>query len=315
MVSVRFYIVLFLGGLMTNLAYTATQSIISHDHKGVLDYEQKQQRLKSSNNLSLPLEEELILLKQLDEFDLGKFLFKNKGLNGYWTSYIILYAPQKKLDHPLEQWIIHEAPTVKATQERFKIFNQQLQKNLKSNMCLASIPCGLMDDLLRLNFSNVENIKLIGIDLDDHSLILARENAANLKKNVMTSFLKKDAWDLNIQKQYDVLTSNGLNIYEPDDQKVVALYKQFYNALKPNGLLIASFLTPPPALSKESSWRNVNAENAIKQKAIFADILQVQWQAFRTENQTRAQLEKAGFKEIEIIYDSQGIFPTIIARK
>ncbi|MDP3532757.1 MAG: methyltransferase domain-containing protein [Alphaproteobacteria bacterium] len=300
---------------MTSIVYATNQPIISHDHNGVLDYEQNQQRLKSAKNLTLPLEEELILLKQLYEFDLGNFLFKNKGLNGYWTSYIILHAPQKKLDHPLENWIIHEAPTVKATQERFKIFNQQLQKNLKNNMCLASIPCGLMDDLLRLDFSNVENIKLIGIDLDDHSLTLARENADLLKKNVTTSFLKKDAWNLDIHEQYDVLTSNGLNIYEPDDQKVVALYKQFYNALKPNGLLIASFLTPPPALSKESSWRNVNAENAMKQKAIFADILQVQWQAFRTENQTRTQLEKTGFKGIEIMYDSQGMFPTIIARK
>lgn len=235
MVNLRFYMVLFFGGLMTSLAYSTNQPIISHDHNGVLDYEQNQQRLKSAKNLTLPLEEELMLLKQLYEFDLGNFLFKNKGLNGYWTSYIILHAPQRKLDHPLENWIIHEAPTVKATQERFKIFNHQLQKHLKSNMNLASIPCGLMDDLLRLDFSNVENIKLIGIDLDEHSLTLAHENAANLGKNVMTSFLKKDAWNLNIQERYDVLTSNGLNIYEPDDQKVVALYRQFLFLYSPLG--------------------------------------------------------------------------------
>jgi ubiquinone/menaquinone biosynthesis C-methylase UbiE len=172
-----------------------------------------------------------------------------------------------------------------------------------------------MDDLLRLDFSNVENICLTGIDLDDHSLTLARENAEKLKKNTTISFLKKNAWQLDIYDEYDVLTSNGLNIYEPDDAKVVELYKEFYKVLKPNGIFIGSFLTPPPSLSKESSWRNVSSENALKQKAIFADILQVQWQAFRTETQTRDQLQKAGFKNIEIIYDSQGIFPTFLAYK
>ncbi|CEO17193.1 hypothetical protein RMONA_04035 [Rickettsia monacensis] len=37
--------------------------------------------------------------------------------------------------------------------------------------------------------------------------------------------------------------------------------------------------------------------------------------SFRTEAETRKQLEKAGFQILEIIYDSQGIFPTVVARK
>ena len=65
----------------------------------------------------------------------------------------------------------------------------------------------------------------------------------------------------------------------------------------------------------ESTWRNFNPGDLKKQKAIFSDILQVQWQAFRTEAQTRAQLEEAGFKIREVIYDTQGMFPTVIAER
>ena len=36
-------------------------------------------------------------------------------------------------------------------------------------MQLASAPCGLMDDLLTLNYHNVSNIRLTGIDLDSDS--------------------------------------------------------------------------------------------------------------------------------------------------
>ena len=45
------------------------------------------------------------------------------------------------------------------------------------------------------------------------------------------------------------------------------------------------------------------------------DIIQAAWQAFRTEKQTRHQLETAGFSIVEVIYDSQGMFPTIVAKK
>ena len=134
-------------------------------------------------------------------------------------------------------------------------------------------------------------------------------------QHVSVSLIKKDAWDLGVDEQYDILTSNGLNIYEPDDKKVVALYKQFFKALKPNGTLITSFLTPPPVLSPNSSWKDYDPAAALKQKAVFVDILQVAWQSFRTEAQTREQLLQAGFTDIAIVYDKQGMFPTVIARK
>ena len=43
--------------------------------------------------------------------------------------------------------------------------------------------------------------------------------------------------------------------------------------------------------------------------------MQIGWQKFRTESQTREQLKEAGFRVLEVIYDSQGMFPTVIAAK
>ena len=48
---------------------------------------------------------------------------------------------------------------------------------------------------------------------------------------------------------------------------------------------------------------------------MFADIIKAKWQNALTENQMRHQLEQAGFNQIEILYDSQGMFPTVIAKR
>ncbi len=300
---------------MSTITAHAESNLISHsDTMPHYDLAEHQERLKASQNLVLPLEQELSLLEQINEFELGRFLLLNKGLNGYWTSYIILHGPQKQQLHPLEHWLLHHAPAVVATQQRFALFKKHLQQQMKSGMTLASVPCGLMDDLLGLDYSDHYDIKLVGIDLDENSLKLAQENVQK-HQNMAVSLIKKNAWDLEIDEQYDILTSNGLNIYEPDDKKVVALYKQFFKALKPQGILITSFLTPPPVLAPNSTWKNYDPAAALKQKAVFVDILQVAWQSFRTEEQTREQLMEAGFTDIDIIYDKQGMFPTVIARK
>ena len=297
------------------LANDHRQGLISHKRDHVeSSLSVYQERLEAKDSLALPLEEETKLLKELYAFELGRFLLEHKGLNGYWTAYIILHGPKKIGISPLERWILHRAPVVKATQERFQIFKHQLQKHLKNPMTMASIPCGLMDDLLGLDFSQTAKVALVGVDLDKNSLKLAQENAHTYAcKNA--SFLEKDAWNLGVTECYDIITSNGLNIYQSDDEKVVALYKEFHKALKKDGILITSFLTPPPALSPESPWKNYVPSDLIKQKAIFADIIQAGWQTFRTENQTRQQLEEAGFTVVEIIYDSQGMFPTVVAKK
>ena len=291
------------------------EALITHKQNDVsFDISVYREALEKKENLSLPIEEEILLLEQLAHFELGRFLLMHKGLNGYWTAYIIRQGLQQKNLHPLETWFLHRAPAVKATQERFKIFQKVLQDNLKDHVTIASIPCGLMDDLLLLDFTKTHNIRLVGIDLDADSLAHVAERCTMMSP-ADVDLIHCDAWSLDNMNEFDIITSNGLNIYEPDDEKVIALYKKFYQALKPEGLLITSFLTPPPALSSDSSWKHVIAEDALKQKAIFSDIIGVTWQAFRTEKQMREHLSKAGFYVIQVLYDSHGVFPTIVAKK
>lgn len=274
-----------------------------------------EEQLRNSKSLTLPLETELSLLHELTKFELGKFLLQNKGLNGYWTRYIIIGDHSNVKEGSLEDWILTQGPVVCATQQRFAIFQQETNKLLTSGMTLASIPCGLMDDLLSLNYAEKENIKLVGIDLDLESINLAKNNIEKYNKNVSTELKLENAWDLSASEEYDLISSNGLNIYEPNDERVIKLYQEFYDALRPNGYLVTSFLTPPPVLNPDSPWREFSMENVIKQKAIFSDILQAKWQVFRTEAQVRNQLEQVGFKVLNVIYDKQAMFPTIIAQK
>jgi SAM-dependent methyltransferase len=269
---------------------------------------------KRSENLALPLEDEKKLLTMLFEFELGRFLLKNKGLDGYWTSYIISNSFGKKGSHPLEDWILNKAPVVLATRERFGIFQKLIGSHIKKGAAFASIPCGVMDDLLTLDPLQKENLQLVGIDLDGNSLKKAQENSKNLH-NGEAIFLKKDAWNLGLFEEFDLITSNGINIYEPDEEKTILLYREFYKALRPNGILITSFLTPPPSVSKNSTWKNFSKEDLLKQKAVFGDIIQAHWQVFRTEKEVVKHLEKSGFKVLKIVYDSQGMFPTIVAQK
>lgn len=249
-------------------------------------------------------------LELLKEFELGKFLLEKQALNGYWTDYVVNKGYGNAANE-LEDFILNRAPTALATQERYQIFKQEITSQIREGITIASIPCGIMRDLVGFNYGN--EYQIVGIDLDPESLAQAKELAK--EKGILShcQFQQLDAWNLGIHEEFDLIVSNGLNIYEPDDEKVTLLYKQFYQALKPNGVLITSFLTPPATWNLE----NVNLQDAQKQKYIFSEVITAKqkWQTFRTKEMTIAQLEKAGFVIEKIIYDKAHIFPTVVARK
>lgn len=295
----------------------ANPMLISHQKNSPLQaiVKESQERLQKAPKLTLSLEQELAMLDQLTKFELGKFLLVSKGLNGYWTQYSILKGKKKRNLHPLEYWILNHAPVFRATQQRYKIFQKAITKQLAPNTRIASIPGGLMDVLLSLDYTKTNNVEIIGIDLDPESVQQAKENVKQYGLKNKISFQTKNAWDLKLTEELDLITSNGLNIYEPNDEKVVQLYQEFYKALRPGGWLIISFLTPPPALDPNSPWINYNPEDVKKQKALFTDVIGIHWQSFRSEQKTREQLEKAGFKIQEIIYDDSKMFPTVVAQR
>jgi SAM-dependent methyltransferase len=300
---------------MKNIYPIQREEFFHSSLNGEIDLHPYEKALKEARYLTFPLEEMLALLYQLNEFDLGRSLLINRCLTGYWRAYAILHAPHMNLKHPLENWLINNAPIARATREIFKNFCNVVQKRLSNHMVLSAIPCGLMDTFLSLDYRNTSDIRLIGVDSDAETINYAKQNVAKLGFTGAVSFYQKDAWNLGEIEKYDLIINHGLNMYEYDEERLLLLYKEFHKALTPKGILIFSFLTPPPALSDESTWRDFDPKAVQKQKAIFSEILNTKWQAFRTEGQTKEYLETAGFTVADIIYDSQGMAPTVIAEK
>ncbi len=305
---------------------TASHSrLISHKtearngHVGRLQYIRS--RLRQAGNLpGATVEQQISLLEELSTFALGRFLLENRGLNAYWTHQVVTYpqgAAWALSNSDLEYRIFEKLPMVLATRERFGIFRQQVQAMLRPGLALASIPCGLMGELLLLDYDRQPDITLTGIDLDqyalDDALVLAKERGLAGRLSLHC----EDAWSCRLKNEIEILTSNGLNIYEPDDVRVKARYRSFFYALKPSGTLIASFLTPPPTLSAESPWNftEIDAESLALQHLLFVRIIEAKCSAFRTHAQTTAQLEHAGFVNIRFIDDRARMFPTVIARR
>ena len=283
--------------------------------------------IASGDKEDATVEEQLAMIDQLIRFEFGRFLLTNQGVNGFWTQYMALYPQWSKNPEnqskitAFEKWMLESLPTIRATQERFRLFQKVIQnfinKHSSRNLMLMSIPCGMMDDLLTLNFPRDRSVQLIGIDLDPNSVKGAAENAKRLGLAESAEFYQMNAWEMRVEEQCDLLTSNGLNIYEKEDDKIIELYRKFYQALKPNSLLVTSFLTPPPMLSTASPWEmdKINPKHLLGQKIIFSYILQAKWQCYRTEAQTLAQLKAAGFNNVQFIYDEYKMFPTVVAVK
>lgn len=269
---------------------------------------------------------QLELLQELTEFSFGQFLLVNQGIDGYWTHYILTHpwygrkTGKNDRDQPpseMESFLLDRAPTILATQQRFEIFLAEIQPSVVNAAVLASIPCGMMGELLYLDYKKIDDIKLVGIDYDANALQYATVLAE--KKNLahFTELVEQDAWALGFSGEFDLISSNGLNIYETDDAVVTALYKNFYNALKPQGKLVTSFLTHPPGASEHCEWDmdNIDQDDLLLQRIIFADIINAKWQCFRSTQQTQAQLSAAGFTRVRFVYDQAHMFPTVIAEK
>ncbi len=284
------------------------------------EIKQIQQRL--SKQFESDPEKRNDLLKMLDEladFELGRFFIKNKGaLSAYWTWYAILGFNNSATTSPLERFILEKAPIALATQERFSIFQTLLTKHIQSNSVVCSVPCGMMADLLTLNLpEQIKEVRFIGIDIDNTVFSLAKDLAKQMQSRFHCEFFKKDAWNLNMENTFDIITTHGLNIYEKDDSRIVALYRGLHNALKAHGKLICSALTPPPIINNESEWdfSKISQADLISSSLLFKTILEATWSNFHTSEKTCSQLKEAGFEDIEIHWDSRKMFPTFCAQK
>jgi SAM-dependent methyltransferase len=264
--------------------------------------------------------------EQLSQTELGRFLITNNGaLSGWWTYYCILGYRQSPITNPVEKFLLEEAPTVLATRERFGHF-QTVMREVIEKSChetkpikMASIPGGMAADLLTLEPTinlNRCQLQFINIDLDEAVFSLAQELAKALNCKIPLECRHEDAWKLSAREEFDLVASNGLNIYVSEREKVIALYASLLKTLKPGGTLVTSTLTPPPNRAKcEWNMRNIDQPALSRQAGIFAQILQATWSNFCTTDEMVERLTEAGFRNIKVIPDSRNMFPTFVGHK
>lgn len=306
------------------------EKLLSHNPENE-DINQTVDRLKgnirqSASKSNATIKEQENLIDQLAEFPLGIFWLQNRGTDGFWTDYMIQHQYQGRLSGSdsegrklteFEKLFLDKFPLVVATQQRAVHFTNIIQQYVKEGAVMASLPCGLMRDLLSLDFTGIENFQLVGMDLDLRSLALAEKLAEDYGLSKRVAFYQTDAWQQPFPEKFTLLTSNGLNVYEPDDRKVIELYRQLFQALVSGGILVTSSISPPPDVDPNSDWDLSCIEpDALKlQKILFSDILQFNFAGLRSAAKTKEQLESVGFEKIETIWDDARIFPTIVAHK
>lgn len=293
-------------------------------HSAITELRDKIIKRGDLNHVSV--DEQLKFIDELEQFPFGRYILERKGANAYWTDCLMAHPKTGRISglnvdgkpfSPLEDFIFNRSLITLASQERFSLFQKVTQERIREGATLASIPCGAMRDLLTLDFLQITDFKLIGVDLDPESLSLARDLAIQQKLSDRLQLILADAWDLPFQSELDLITSSGLNIYESDKQKVIELYRQFFKCLKAGGVLVLGFLTPPPQDHNDSIWnlREIPEKDLWLEKVLYQDILNLKWRNFRTPDEIIDELKQAGFSRIDVHFDRLRVFPTVLAFK
>lgn len=275
------------------------------------------------NVLGVSVESLELILKEMTKFPMGRHILMTGGANGIWTDYMISYpwvqkdvASKMLTMNRLEYFIIFECLSVVAQRELFLFAQKEAQKHVKEGCRLVSLPCGVMRDLLELDYSGVSKYSLIGVDLDLESIQAAHKLAFEEEiSNVQ--FVQDDAWKFEAEEPVDFINSIGLNVYESDRERVVELYRQFAKSLKKGGVLFTGVLTYPPGWEKKSDWilENIPEGHYEMDKIVIDDVLALHWQNYRTLEEIEEDFLGAGFSKVEIIPDRYCVFPAVIATK
>lgn len=125
----------------------------------------KQTIILSGDKPGATIAKQIEIVEELSRFPLGAFILQNRGTDGYWTDYMIQHPcqgrrsgfdPQGRPLTEFEKVFLDQFPMVVATQQRAVIFRQAIQPYVQDNAVLASLPCGLMRDLLGKSCRNSE---------------------------------------------------------------------------------------------------------------------------------------------------------------
>jgi SAM-dependent methyltransferase len=178
-----------------------------------------------------------------------------------------------------------------------------------------------MRDLLSLDYAHIrQEVRLVGLDKDQEALQGAQALAAEVQAQKLlhgtvefhaSDGLRPGLTEAGIRRAFDLVTSNGLNIYLNDDQ-CATFYRHVHEALKPGGTFITSHIVP----AEEYRWDQINRDHWRLQTVILTVLIGALWEPrVKPAQLVREQLEQAGLRDVRILPDLQGIFPTFVATK
>lgn len=278
------------------------------------------EQLATGGATVLPVEQELELLESLAAFDLGRFLLLNGGLSGWWTSYVFTHDGTEA-GTDLERWLLQHS-TLAGIRERYERLSHLVAARLVPGLRVASVPCGVMDDVLRQPTALLHGVSVVGADIDDESLRLAGELAESRGLSDRVDLRRADAWNLDLGEPVDLLLSNGLNLYEPDRDRLVELYRQFHDNLVPGGELLVSYippLPPPPSSSPAAAriWASLgmSQDDLIRDRAIFGDLLTAKYLNITSTDELATQLRDAGLSLRQVHFSDYGVLPIAVATR
>ena len=208
-------------------------------------------------------------------------------------------------------------PVFNATQQRFQIFKQEVSKFINDNINILSAPSGLMPELECQGFNKYSGVKITALDLDAKLQNMLSDKYKGTEFHGLYNLVLEDVYNISYDNEFDLVVSNGLNIYIPGYKDVEKLYRLFYSSLNTGGKLITSFLTPPPIFDTSSPWdlKFLDDDKLKLQKNVFIDVLNITWNCYMSEKTFIKLLEDVGFCNISIIWDKCKIFPTVICYK
>ncbi|PCI91858.1 hypothetical protein COB11_08060 [Candidatus Aerophobetes bacterium] len=285
-----------------------THHITEKSDSGILLEARKRLELSGKSHL-------IPTLEALKNSLLFRHVLRNQGLSGEGIDYVfqILEGQVDRNESPLTDADIPflDLPVVKATQQRFQIFQDSLTKLLTfydkdEPVTICSIPCGFMRDLFSFQSSR-KNLTFVGIDKDPRSLKIAKEKMQTYSSFPHT-FLERDALALEDFKPVDIALSNGFNFYL-DDAKVKTFNFELAKLIKPSGYLIISHITS----LEEWRLKKMDPKALRLEKEVLQDITRAKFMPFmRTKEKVIEDLELAGFELLMIIEDEAGRFPTFV---
>ena len=296
--------------------------LLTHEHDSqFVDAQQiytvTRARLVSDRQVSeFELKEHLDLLDDLMAFSLGRFWLQNRRLNGFWYDYVMRRYANQQVSNTLEQRILDSLPITLAKRHSYKIIQEFLQSILQENIAIAASPCGVMGDMLTLDYGTLKNFQLFGIDSDFESLSTAASWAIENNLSTVITLIQADTASLDVSKEYHVMVHQGWNVQEKGQASLEEKFSCCFKALKPGGVFVTSFLTPSPDQSKGSTWNMdvIDPKMLRLQNILFSEIIHAPEEVPETLETISETLKKVGFSDVEFIPDASGMVVTVLAK-